>query len=241
MTTETFDYSISIDGNDLDAKNAQKLCVGDSLSLERIEDALDTYELVITTAAGKELDMLSYPESVGIAPFLDDGRVKILCGKVSKTALTLGKTHATDKTFLSFSITFEYDPTLLKVLRGSGGNGFLPLGDNFYSLCLYRCLDYALPIIAQTHLNRYEFEAQLDESTKRFFDFDFEAGDYFYMADTIFNESFTQCKMHCKIYCKNSEKEISFSENDAQRFLLLINHYRILCDEPSIENCEIIF
>lgn len=39
-------YKLYISGNDLDAKAAQKLKAGDELKLVRLDDELDTYEIL---------------------------------------------------------------------------------------------------------------------------------------------------------------------------------------------------
>lgn len=241
MTQAVFLYSITIDGGEIDAKTAQKLTARDSLSLSRLMDELDTFEIVVSTAEGKELDMLSYPESVCLAPFIDEGSLRIVCATVASVNVFRGKTHAQDTTKVSFEVTLEYDESLLKVFNsGSGVKGFLPLEDNFYCLCLFRLLDYSLPIINQTHLNRYEFEVDIDDDSSVFFDLDLTEGDFFYTAEALFNEDFTQCKMCSKIHGGDKQFPIDMEQSDCERFLELINHYRIFEDEDPIENCEII-
>ncbi|MEG2081743.1 MAG: hypothetical protein RR011_00770 [Oscillospiraceae bacterium] len=242
MAQATFKYSLLIEGNDIDAKNAQRVKLGDSLLLKRMEDEFDTFEMVICTDSGKELDMLSYPESVGIAPFLDDGTLKIVDITVTNAMLALGKTRSRDKTHIGFTITFQYDETCLReFLGGSNVAGFMPTQDLFYALCLYRILDYDEEIVTRTHKNRYEFEVDLDEDTQPFFEVPFGKGNYFYQAAALFNEDFTQCKMSCKIYSDSEEYPLELSENDCDQFLLLINHYRIFEDEDPIKACEIVF
>ena len=65
-----------------------------------------------------------------------------------------------------------------------------PKEDAIFSLCLYRILDYNMPIITQTHLNRYEFEVDMDDDTKMYFDIPFDDEDYFFTVEILFNETF---------------------------------------------------
>ena len=102
-------YKLYISGNDLDAKAAQKLKAGDELKLVRLDDELDTYEILITTREGKELDMLSYQESIGIAPFLDNGDLNFISATVVSSQVNPGKTRAKDETVVAFDVLYEYD------------------------------------------------------------------------------------------------------------------------------------
>ncbi|MEG0090977.1 MAG: hypothetical protein RSA20_04085 [Oscillospiraceae bacterium] len=242
MAQATFSYSLCVEGNDIDAKNAQRVQVGEALTLKRMEDEFDTFELVVCTLGGKELDMLSYPESVGIAPFLDDGTVQLVASSVTSATMIPGKTRSKDRTRLTFNFTFQYDEkAVTEFLGGANVHGFMPTQDVFFALCLYRCLDYDEQIISQTHKNRYEFEVDLDDDTKPFFEVPFGDGDYFYVVEALFNEEFTQCKMSGKIYSDSEQYPIELLENDCDRMLLLINHYRIFGDEDPIKACEIVF
>ena len=100
-------YKLYISGNDLDAKAAQKLKAGDELKLVRLDDELDTYEILITTLEGKELDMLSYQESIGIAPFLDNGDLNFISATVVSSQVNPGKTRAKDETVVAFDVLYE--------------------------------------------------------------------------------------------------------------------------------------
>ena len=109
MNRTVYSYTIALEGNDFDAKTAQSLKAGDGLCLERVCDELDTYEIVVSTTDGRQLDMLSYAESVGIAPFIDDGSVEILSAQVDSVQVKQGPSRAKDVTYLTFSVEFGYD------------------------------------------------------------------------------------------------------------------------------------
>lgn len=241
MKQIAFTYTIEIEGNEIDAKMAQNLNPHTSLKLERLSDLLDTFEIVVQTLEDKPLEMLSYPDSVGIAPFLDKGLLTVLATTLQNTQVILGKTHAKDCTALTFEVEFAYDDTALTpFISATGAQGFMPKQDDFYCLCLYRILDYSLPIITQTHCNRYEFEVDLDQDTRRFFDIDLDDENYFYQAEVLFNPEFTECKMRAKIYSEDKNYLLDLSPEDSETFLLLVNHCRIFADQDPIEECEII-
>ena len=243
MNTVTFRYTITLVGNDLDAKTAQALSAGDSLVLSRVEDEYDTYEIVVSTSDGKALDMLGYEESVGIAPFIDSGSAKILSAQVESVTTTPGKSRATDETCVEFAVEFWYDEQQLTVFRGGCDDipAFMPTEDALYSLCLYRLLDYGMDIITQTHLNRYLFEVDMDDDTKQYFDFEWDDEDWFFATEILFNESFTKCKVRSRLYSDSGEVTMPCDEDSAQTMLTFVNHLRIFNDENPINDCEVEF
>ena len=241
MNTVTFRYTITLVGNDLDAKTAQALSAGDSLVLSRVEDEYDTYEIVVSTSDGKALDMLGYEESVGIAPFIDSGVAKILSAQVEKVTTTQGKSRATDETCVELAVEFRYDEQQLTVFRGGYDDvpAFMPTEDALYSLCLYRLLDYGMDIITQTHLNRYLFEVDMDDDTKQFFDIDWQDEAYMFQGEVLFNESFTKCKVRSKIYSDSENIPLETDALDAETLLTFVNHLRIFNDEKALTDCEV--
>ena len=115
MNKFTWKYKITLEGNDLDVKAMQKLKSGDLLKLARVSDGEDTFEITVSTSAGKLLDMLDYCDSVGVAPFIDDGSVVIENATVDKVFLKQGKSRAKDRTTLFFNVEYS----LLKVNSSS--------------------------------------------------------------------------------------------------------------------------
>ena len=194
MNTTVYTYTISLEGNDMDVKTARSLKAGDTLCLDRLTDELDTFEIVVSTADGKQLDMLSYAESVALAPFIDDGSVNILSAQVTKVAAKDGATRAKDMTYITFAVEYEYDENAVQPFTsGYDISGFMPQDDTMLALCIYRLLDYNEDIITQTHLNRYQFEVDMDDDTKQFFDIDWdEDEDYMFQCEILFNETITK-------------------------------------------------
>ena len=241
MNQTTFKYTISLEGNDIDAKAAKALKKGDSLQLKRVCDQYDTFEIVVYTEKGEGLDMLGYAESVGIAPFIDNGSAKILSATVTEVNVCEGATHAADTTQVNFDVVFEYDDGYLAPFGGGYDEtmAFMPKGDAIFSLCLYRILDYNLPIITQTHLNRYEFEVDMDDDTKMFFDIPFDDEDYFFTVEVLFNENFTKCRMSSRVYSENKQYIMPVDEHTADVMMTFINHVRIFNEQEPVTECEI--
>ena len=241
MQNTTFKYTISLQGNDIDVKAAKALKEGDKLDLKRVWDEYDTFEIVVYTEKGEGLDMLGYAESVGIAPFLDNGSAKIVSATVTSVETTEGTSRANDMTYVNFDVVFAYDDTILAPFGGGYDEtmAFMPKGDAIFSLCLYRLLDYNMPIITQTHLNRYEFEVDMDDDTKMFFDIPFDDEDYFFTVEILFNETFTKCRMASRVYSESKQYLMPVDEHTADVMMTFINHVRIFNEENSITECEI--
>ena len=240
MKNITYSYTISLEGNDIDVKYARTLKAGDALTLERVNDELDTYEIVVTSAEGKQLDMLSYDESIGIAPFIDDDTLSVVSATVTDVTVTEGASRVKDITEISFDVEYSYDETALEPFTGGYDvSGFMPQDNTMLALCLYRALDYGENIITQTHLNRYEFEVDMDDDTKEFFDIDWKDEDYMFQGEVLFNETFTKCKVRSKIYSDSDNIVLETDALDAETLLTFVNHQRIFGDEKALTDCEV--
>ena len=240
MNTISYSYTISLEGNDMQTKAARSLKAGDALCLDRITDELDTYEIVISTPDGKQLDMLTYAESVALAPFIDDGSVKVVSAEVVQVTAKDGASRAKDMTYITLCVEYEYDETAVEPFTsGYDINGFMPKDDTMLALCIYRLLDYNEDIITQTHLNRFEFEVDMDDDTKVFFDIPFDDEDYFFTVEILFNETFTKCRMASRVYSETKQYLMPVDEHTADVMMTFINHVRIFNDEKTITECEI--
>lgn len=240
MNTTVYTYTISLEGNDMEAKAARSLKAGDALCLDRITDELDTFEIVVSTCDGKQLDMLTYAESVALAPFIDDGSVKIVSATVENVSTKDGVSRAKDVTYITFKVEYEYDENAVEPFTsGYDISGFMPTDDTMLALCIYRLLDYNEDIITQTHLNRYEFEVDMDDDTKQFFDVEWdEDEDYMFCCEILFNETFTKCKVRSKIISDSGETAVETDDEMAQTMLTFVNHLRIFNDEKPLTDCE---
>lgn len=240
MKNIAIDYFITIEGADLDAKCAKKLKAGDFLSASRIYDEEDTYEILITDRDKKELGLLDYKESLGIAPFLDEEGLKILSCIVKNVTFTQGKSRAGDLTKVEFSINFEYDEdSLLPNTFGDGTFAFLPFENRVLAMSLYCALDYDMPVISQTHLNRYVIDIDLNEDSKEMFEVNFDEDEnYFFFIQLLLNESFSKCRLTCKLYSDKDSFDITLTDEEKQTVLELVNHRRIFSDEKTL-SCEI--
>ena len=241
MSTISYSYTISLEGNDMQAKAARSLKAGDALCLDRITDELDTYEIVVSTPDGKQLDMLTYAESVALAPFIDDGSVKVVSAQVVQVTAKDGASRAKDMTYITLCVEYEYDETAVEPFTsGYDINGFMPNDDTMLALCIYRLLDYNEDIITQTHLNRYEFEVDMDDDTKQFFDISWnDDEDYMFSCEILFNETFTKCKVRSKITSDSNEFALETDADMAQTILTFVNHLRIFNDEKPLTDCEV--
>ena len=243
MKNTVFKYTIGVEGNEMEAKVAQALKKDDELVLSRVHDTLDTYEIVVSTQDGTDLDMLGYVESIGIAPFMDKELVKVKSAKVTSVDVVPGQTHAKDVTYVNFDVDFAYEDSILAPFGGGYDEtmAFMPKGDAIFSLCLYRILDYNMPIITQTHLNRYEFEVDMDDDTKMFFDIPWDDEDYFYTVEILFNETFTKCRLSGRIYSETKQYLIPCGEHIADVLLTFLNHVRIFNDQDPVTECDVEF
>ena len=240
MKKTVYSYTISLEGNDMDAKTARGLKSGDALKLERVTDSLDTYEIVVSTADGRELDMLSYAESVATAPFIDDGSLVVNSASVTEVRVKEGPSRAKDMTYVTFGVEYSYDEQVLQPFcSGYDIYGFMPQNNTMLALCIYRLLDYNENIITQTHLNRYEFEVDMDDDTKQSFDVDWSDEDYMFQSEVLFDETFTKCKVRSKIYSDSGSIPLETDGQMAEVMLTFVNHLRIFGDENPLTDCEV--
>lgn len=228
-------YEVYIDGNDLDAKAAQKLKVGDEIKLVRMNDELDSFEILITTPQGKELDMLSYEESIGIAPFLDDGNLVIKNSTVDSVVVKPGKSRAKDRTTVVFTVEYGYIPELLKPVEIDDTLGFVPNYDMVLAMAIYHCLN-GNGTLEKVYLNCYQLDCPVYDDS--FLDGEIEDGEYNFSCTVLFNENFTKCKVKVKLYNQDIEYETQLPDEMKESALVLVNHQRIFEDLDPVD-CEI--
>ena len=204
-------YRLQFEGNDLDAKGVQKLTTGESLTVERLRDEEDTYDILVKTGRGRELDMLSYGESLGIAPYLDDGSLSVAGARVEDVSVRPGKTRSRDVTSLVFSIEYEY------------GEGLEPMEKDgiLYFLSGDPVLDCAVTHFSRRHrlmereyLNVFELSETVSDDRQ-------------ISLKVIFNEKFTNCKFYLLV---NGEA-VRPDDEMKDTMLDLVNHRRILVDD----------
>ncbi len=240
MNREIKKYSITVDGNDLDAKAVQKLKSGDSLKLGRMNDSEDTFEITISTPAGRMVDMLKYCDSVGVAPFIDDGSVIIESAIVDKVVLKQGKSRATDKITMFFDVEYSYDEALTVYTGADGIMGFIPDDDAVLAMAIYHVIDSGNDIVMhQPYLNMFNMKIPVDtDSRKQLFDIEFEDdGQHIFQCMVLFEKNFTKCRVTAKIvnYSNGEELEIELSEDEKQSALTFVNHTRIFDGEEAVD------
>lgn len=225
MNTVAVKYRITLEGNDIDVKKVQKLKSGTPLLLKRICDAEDTYEICVCHSDGREIDLLTYAESIGIAPFIDAGLVTA-AAKTDSVQVKPGKSRAKDVTVLTAEVEYTYDETVLEFCRGRQAPGFIYPGDTVLSLAVLTVINGDSDVLVQRpYLNLYTMELTDGENRVE--------------CHTLFDEKFTKCKISAKIYNKeNIEQELDLEESEKETVLTLINHARIFDGEEGI-NCEI--
>lgn len=231
-------YRISAFGADLDAKALQKLNKGDELVLKRLEDSLDTYEILVCGKDGKELDMLEYGESLGIAPYMDSLLAACTGAQVDSVQVKKGKSRAKDETVLTFTAVFEYDDSL-EVLEKNGKVIFLP-ADDIIAACAGvsgaenggdftdRDKDgYSLYMVMSDVVGNMYFE-----------DFDREKN-YILKATLVTKEEKYTAKARLFAAKEGEEyrlaENIALNESEQETLLTLVNHYRIFSDLPVLE------
>jgi len=245
MKTLIKKYNITLEGNDLDVKALKKLKKGDSLQLKRVNDAEDTFEICVCTPDGKETDMLTYAESIGIAPFIDDGSLAVKTALVDSVVTKAGKSRAKDRTTLYLDVEYEYDEELLAEYTAESGTlAFMPQGDLFMQLAIAAVVNGDSDILfSRPYLNLYAMDIPLeDKEQKEMFDCGLkEDADYSFLCQVLFDETFTKCKVMAKIYNTDNEDEefvLELEEDEKLAALTFVNHARIFDGEDGI-NCEI--
>ncbi len=244
MTNLTTVYFISLEGNDLDVKKVQKLKDGDRLMLKRINDAEDTFEICVCFPDGKEIDMLSYAESIGIAPFMDDGTITVEKAEVADVRVTPGKTRAKDLTTLVFKVTYSYDDEALSLFEDTDVLAFQTDEDAVLTMAAFSVAGGDSDVVmSRPYLNLYTMDMPMEYGWQyEMFDCDYEENTtYNFYTHALFNKDFTKCKIKAKIYNPDNEEdefELELDENEKQTVVTLVNHARIFDGEDGI-NCEI--
>ena len=242
MNNITKRYSITIEGNDLDAKAVQKLAEGDKLSLSRINDAEDTFEISVNSH-DKAIDLLEYCHSIGIAQFIDDGSLEISDVTVTGVKVKQGKSRAKDKTTLYFDVDFNYDELLTPFEGESGIFGFIPNDDSVMAMAIYEVINSETDILMrQPYLNLFTMDIPMEYTAQfEMFDCEFdEDSDYNFCCNVLFDEKFEKCKIRAKIYNidnEDEEFELELSDYEKQSALNLVNHARIFNGEEAF-NCQ---
>ena len=232
-------YSISVEGNDLDAKTVQKLKSGDKLKLERVNDGEDTYEITVATDSGKILDMLDYCDSVGVAPFIDCEYLTAENATVDKVVLKQGKSRAKDVTTLYFDVNYSYDEQLLQPYAAeSGVFGFISADDKIAALAVLNVLDNGQDMVMkQPYLNMYDMEFGLNEKMKSALEeieFEDDAEHTFYCR-VLFDEKFSKCRVSAKISAQDSEMELELTDAEKETALVFVNHLRIFNGDMPVD------
>lgn len=229
-------YSITIEGNDLDAKAVQKLKSGDSLKLGRINDGEDTFEISVSTAGDKMLDLLAYCDSVGVAPFMDDGSVTADSVTVDRVVLKQGKSRAKDKTTLHFTVEYSYDEETLVPFEKEKIAAFVPKDNIVLAMGIFRVMNSGEDMVfSQPYLNMYDMTVPLTAQMAELLpDIDCEKGGRFY-ATVLFSEKFEKCRVRGKITQGDNEFELELTEYEKQAALTFVNHLRIFNGETPVE------
>ena len=239
MTEIINKYKITLEGNDLDAKAVQKMKQGEALKLARVNDGEDTFEITVSTDKDKALDMLDYCDSIGIAPFMDDGSVEIKSVTVDKVFLKQGKSRAKDKTTLFFDVAFSYDEEILTPYTAENGVfGFVSADDIMASMAVLHAFSSGEDMVMrQPYLNMFDMEFELNADMKKLFDeFSFDADkQYNFYCSVLFDEKFSKCKVNASINCGEDEFELELSELEKQSALTFVNHLRIFNGEEPVD------
>lgn len=233
-------YKVVLEGSDIETKKVQRLKNSSPLSLRRVADEEDTFEICVCHADGKEIDLLSYRESVGIAPYMDSGLLSV-CAKVDSVEVKPGKTRAADKTVLTVKAEYEYDDSVLRLCDADVA-AFTCRGDTVLSSAVEAVVNGDCDIIAQRpYLNLYTINLPLTDRRKADLPMEFDEGeDYVLASNILFNENFSKCRISSKIKAvKNGDEyEIELDEEEKQTILTFVNHSRIFEGEQGVD-CEI--
>ena len=238
MNKFTQKYKITLDGNDLDVKAMQKLKNGDLLKLARVSDGEDTFEITVSTAADKMLDMMDYCDSVGTAPFIDDGSVVVENATVDKVFIKQGKSRAKDRTTLFFNVEYSYDELLQPYTGESGVFGFIPDDDIVLAVALHSVIDSGADIVMnQPYLNMYDMEKEITPQLKACLaDIEFQEDTrYRFYCRVLFDEKFEKCKVSASVLSAEDEFELELSALEKQSALTFVNHLRIFNGEAPLD------
>ncbi len=231
----TVKYTITLEGNDIDTKKVQKLKPGAPLTVKRVDDAEDTYEICLCHTDGREIDMLTYAESIGIAPFMDSGAVTA-AATVAGVTVKPGKSRAKDLTILTVNV--EYSGEELEIFTGKNGVGFIDRDDIVLTLTTIAVLNGDRDMLAdRPYLNLYTLSLPIDNSIRDEFECELVAEEnYTLEIKALFNEKFTKCKISSFITNSNNEEfeKVELDEEEKQTVLTFINHARIFEGEEGI-------
>ncbi len=232
----TVKYTIRLEGNDIDTKKVQKLKPGSSLLLKRVNDAEDTFEICVCHSDGREIDMLSYAESIGVVPFIDDELVTA-AATVDSVQVKPGKSRAKDLTILTVNVEYSFEENL-ETVQGENGFGFIDSEDIILTLTTLNSVlgDKDMPV-ERPYLNLYTMDLPLGEKAKDYFDYSFARDETYLLAvKALFNESFTKCRISAALCGKDGEEKevIELDENEKQTVLTLVNHARIFEGEEGV-------
>lgn len=228
-------YNITVEDDELLVKTASKLTLGRPLFLKRINDGEDTFEIGVYTEKDALLCLLSYEESVGIAPFMDRGLVEV-SARAGQARLVKGSRKSLDKTELSLSAEYTYDDEKLTLFPGDTV-GFIPSYDRLLSAFICHVLTGAGDIVMdRPYLNYFTCHISLTAPVRELFD-----GANRLECSVHTDEKFTKCKIYAKIYDKdNKEKEVELKEEEKDTALTFVNHALIFSSaepiDPEIEN-----
>lgn len=234
-------YSITTEGNDLDAKTIQKLKKDEELYLERVNDGEDTFEITVSYE-DKLLGLLEYSDSIGIAPFMDDGRIEKVTAKVDNVKIKEGKSRAKDKTILYFTVEYVYDESLTIFKSENDIFAFVPNDNIILAMAIYYCLtDGEDVIVNQSYLNMFDADIPMEyEEQFKMFECTFNnTDDYNFYFSVLFDEKFEKCKVRAKIYNldkDDEEYEIELNEEEKETAITFVNHRRIFNGEDAF-NC----
>ncbi len=231
-------YFITLEGNDLDVKNVQKLKTGDKLKLGRVEDGEDTFEITVSTQADKMIDLLAYCDSVGVAPFMDEGSVTVESAIVDKVDVKPGKSRAKDRTTLYFTVEYSYDELLVPYTGESGVFGFIPDDDIVLATAVHSVVDSGSDIVMnQPYLNMYDMEKEITQQLRPVFA-DMGLKDdtrYRFYCRVLFDEKFEKCRVWATILSAEDEIELELSQLEKQSALTFVNHLRIFGGETPVD------
>ncbi len=221
------DFTISYEAKDILRKTIQKLPINTAFNYKRLYDDKDTYEIVISYL-DKDIDMLSYQDSIYIAPYLD-------CEALSIDSIEyLNSKSLDDKTLeVNIRITFNYDEEFLAVFNTSEGEIFISNASKPLSMAAVALIDYEESLIEKTYLNQYVFSIDIDDDTMFLFD-DFEFlddVDCFFCCEVLFNDNFSKCKVSAFIVFEGEKVAVELSPFEKETFKDLVNHHRIFSDE----------
>ena len=220
----------TVEDDELTVKAAAKLTEGEKLEIKRISDREDTFEIGLYTTSGTLLALMSYADSVGIAPFMDTEEISVRSW-VGKSELVKGAKKKEDKVILTAWIEYRYDEQTLEEFSGESF-GFIPSDNRLLAAFIAHVLAGAGDIVmAREYLNYFTCDMILQGGTKELFD-----GRVRLSCSVLTDEKFTKCKINTKIYDKdNNETSFRLTDEEKQTALVFVNHALIFAGEEGID------